>query len=53
MLRASEISETWLVSFWDGMIIAAAEEAEAGELLSEDLAHGAIIASLWIVNPFL
>ena len=53
VLRASEISETWLVSFWDGVIIAAAEEAEAGELLSEDLAHGAIIAGVRIVNPFL
>ena len=53
MLRASEISETWFLSFWDGMITAAAEEAEAGELLSEDLAHGAIIAGVRIVNPFL
>jgi predicted nucleic acid-binding protein len=53
VLRASEISETWLLSFWDGMIVAAAEEAEAGELLSEDLTHGAVIAGVRIVNPSL
>ena len=33
--RASEISEVWKISFWDGMILAAAEESRAEHLLTE------------------
>jgi predicted nucleic acid-binding protein len=51
--RASEISEIWQVSFWDSMILAAAEQSEAVELLSEDLNHGQIFAGIRVVNPFL
>ena len=36
VIRASEISEAWRLAFWDGMILAAAEQAGAEELLSED-----------------
>jgi len=53
VVRASEISETWLLSFWDGMILAAAEQEGAAELLSEDLAHGSLIAGVRIANPFV
>ena len=52
VIRASEISEVWKISFWDGMIIAAAEQDEAWELLSEDLDPGQLIAGVRIVNPF-
>ena len=52
VIRASEISEVWKISFWDGMIIAAAEQDEAWELLSEDLNPGQLIAGVRIVNPF-
>ncbi|HYL73629.1 MAG TPA: PIN domain-containing protein [Bryobacteraceae bacterium] len=51
--RASEIGEVWQVSFWDGMILAAAEQIQATELLTEDLTHGQVIAGVRIVNPFL
>lgn len=50
--RASEISEVWHVSFWDGMILAAAERDRAAELLTEDLSDGQMIAGVKIVNPF-
>jgi predicted nucleic acid-binding protein len=53
VIRASEIGEIWQVSFWDGMILAAAEEIQAIQLLSEDLCHGQVIAGVRIVNPFL
>jgi predicted nucleic acid-binding protein len=33
LVRASEIGETWKVSFWDGMILAAAEQDGARQLL--------------------
>lgn len=53
VLRASEMSEAWRVSFWDGLILAAAEQDDAAELLTEDLNHGQVIAGIRIVNPFL
>jgi predicted nucleic acid-binding protein len=52
-VRASEISEIWRLSFWDSMILAAAEQNQAVQLLSEDLCHGQVIAGVRIVNPFL
>ena len=53
VLRACEIAELSQISFWDGLIVASAEEAECVELASEDLAHGQTIADVRIVNPFL
>jgi predicted nucleic acid-binding protein len=53
VLRATEIMELASVSFWDSLIVAAAEEAGAGVLLSEDLQHGQVIAGVRVVNPFL
>ena len=53
ILRASEIGETWRFSFWDSMIIAAAEQDGATQLLTEDLKHGQTVAGITIVNPFL
>jgi predicted nucleic acid-binding protein len=52
LVRASEIGEAWRISFWDGMILAAAEQDGARELLSEDLNHGQVIAGIRVVNPF-
>jgi predicted nucleic acid-binding protein len=52
VVRASEISETWQLSFWDGMIVAAAEQDQAAELLTEDLQHGQTVAGVRILNPF-
>lgn len=53
VIRASEISETWRLSFWDGMVVASAEQNRAAELLTEDLSHGQIIAGVKILNPFI
>lgn len=53
VVRASEISEIWQLSFWDGMILASAEQHGAAELFTEDLNHGQIIAGVKIINPFL
>lgn len=51
--RASEIAEVWKISFWDAMILAAAEQSRAAVLLTEDLTSGASIAGVEIVNPFV
>ncbi len=53
VVRASEISEAWELAFWDSMIVAAAEQDRAEELLSEDLNPGQVIAGVRVVNPFL
>jgi predicted nucleic acid-binding protein len=53
VLRATEISELAQLSFWDGLIVASAEEAGCVELLTEGLAHGQTIAGTRIVNPFV
>jgi predicted nucleic acid-binding protein len=53
VVRASEISEVWRLSFWDSMILAAAEQNQATRLFSEDLSNGEVIAGVKIVNPLL
>lgn len=47
-----DISITAQISFWDGLIIAAAECAECSLLLSEDLNDGQVIRGVQIANPF-
>jgi predicted nucleic acid-binding protein len=49
--RASELAELARISFWDALIVAAAEEVDAEELWSEDLNAGEAIAGVRIVNP--
>lgn len=53
ILRASEISEVAQISFWDAMIVAAAEQVGASQLYTEDLNAGQIIAGVKIVNPLV
>lgn len=53
VLRATDIAELARLSFWDGLIVAAAEEAGCEELLSEDMGHGQQVAGVRIVNPFV
>jgi predicted nucleic acid-binding protein len=45
--------EIWRISFWDAMILGAAEQDETSEVLTEDLNHGQVIAGVRIVNPFV
>ena len=41
------------LSFWDGLILAAAATAKSTELLSEDLSHEQRLQGVTIRNPFL
>jgi predicted nucleic acid-binding protein len=41
------------VSFWDGLIAAAAHAAGCESILTEDLQRGAVIAGATVSNPFL
>lgn len=53
VLRATDITELAQISFWDALIVAAAEQAGAAQVLSEDLNDGQAIAGIRIVNPLL
>lgn len=52
ILTASELHERRSMSFWDALIVAAAQRAGADEILTEDLSDGEVIDGVRIVNPF-
>jgi predicted nucleic acid-binding protein len=43
--------ERWQLSYWDGLILAAAHKAKAKEVWSEDLNSGQIYDGIKVVNP--
>ena len=49
---AVHISMRSRISFWDGMIVAAAGRCGASVVYTEDLQHGQTIGAVRIVNPF-
>jgi predicted nucleic acid-binding protein len=51
VLRALDIEARHKVSFWDALVIQAAESAGASVLYSEDLSAGQKFGDLRIVNP--
>ncbi len=50
--RAIGLQDRWQVSYWDGLIIAAAERTGCETLLSEDLADGQTYGIVTVRNPF-
>lgn len=52
VLAASEVEENYKLSFWDSLIVVAAQKLGATNLASEDLQDGQQIGSLKIINPF-
>lgn len=53
LLRAMEQSERYRLSFWDALIVTAAQKAQASVLWTEDLNAGQWLGDLIIRNPFL
>ncbi|SRR6266498_1115023 len=53
VLRAIELESRYRISFWDGLMLQAAERAGAGIVYSEDLSHGQSYAGIRVVNPFI
>ena len=41
------------LSFWDGLIVAAAYSKNAAMILTEDMNHGQVVEGIRIENPFL
>lgn len=54
VLRALEVAERFGFSFYDSLIVVAAQEADCEVLYSEDLQHGQVLDQrLTVVNLFL
>ena len=51
--RGVEIKVLYGIQFYDAMMVAAAERAEAGEIWTEDLNDGQTYCGVKAVNPFL
>lgn len=52
VLEASRLERRAKLSFWDALIVVAAERGGAGILLSEDLPHGRTFGGIRVENPF-
>ena len=52
VLDAITISAKAMLSYWDGLILAAARAAGCDVVLTEDLSHGATVAGVRVENPF-
>lgn len=53
ILRALAIQESNAISFWDSLILQAAEFCRAEIVYSEDLAHGSRYGTVQVVNPLI
>jgi predicted nucleic acid-binding protein len=52
IIGALELEDRYRVSFWDALVIHAAQSAGAAILYSEDLSHGQRYGTVTVVNPF-
>jgi predicted nucleic acid-binding protein len=52
MRRAREIEARWRISWWDSMVVAAAQLQDCEILLTEDLQDGGAYGSVTVRSPF-
>lgn len=52
VLRAISLEARYQLSFWDGLILQAAQQAETELLYTEDLNHGQRYGTVQVINPF-
>lgn len=53
ILGALDIEQRYGLSFWDALIVQAANAATAAALYSEDLSHGQTYGMVEVINPLL
>ena len=53
VLEAIDLEKRYQLSFWDSLIIAAAQKGGASIIYSEDFHHGQKFGSVEVQNPFL
>ena len=52
VFRAIELQGEHQLSYWDALIVAAAEDADCATLWSEDLSDGRVYGTVTVRNPF-
>ena len=50
--RAREVEQRWRISWWDSMVVAAAQLQDCQLLLTEDLQDGAVFGTVTVRSPF-
>lgn len=50
--RAHEVEQRWRLSWWDSMVVAAAQLQDCAVLLTEDLQDGGVYGALTVRSPF-
>jgi predicted nucleic acid-binding protein len=50
--HAREVEQRWRLSWWDSMVVAAAQLQDCALLLSEDFQDGAVFAGVTVRSPF-
>lgn len=53
IVRAIELHRLYALSFWDALIVQAAEKSHCSVLYSEDMQHQQRIGKVQIINPLL
>lgn len=53
VVEAVNIKERWQLSYWDSLILAAAERAGCEKVYSEDMSDGQCYGSLTVCNPYV
>ena len=51
--RAWSLQDRFQFSYWDALMVAAAQQQGCATLLTEDLQHGLKVDHLRVINPFL
>jgi predicted nucleic acid-binding protein len=52
LVRAHEIEQRYRLSWWDSMVVSAAQVQDCALLLTEDLQDGAVFGSVTVRSPF-
>jgi len=53
ILAALDLEERYRISFWDALVVHAAQTAGADVLYSEDFADGQVFGTVRVVNPLI
>jgi predicted nucleic acid-binding protein len=53
VLEALELEDRYRLSFWDALVVAAAQASGAEVLYSEDLSDGQVYGTVRVVNPLV
>lgn len=53
VLEAIDLQESWQLSYWDSLILAAAKKSHCEIIYSEDFSHTQDYGGIQVINPFI